>query len=477
MKGLYKSLAVTGGVVLVLAVVFGVLLSLPSTQTLREQAGQGVVFSSAEPVDIASVSVENATGAYRYYYEGDGYVLDDIPATIADLDAFIEFMTGCGKLLAVRQVADAPQAEYGLGSPAALVAIAFFDGRELRLAVGARESISGHYYVTAEGIPGVYLMAAAMVEPFLRPKTQVISRFVTPALTVSSPLSAIRDVTFTGGPLERPVTIRAVSGGGEQVRLAALSFGTATHLVRETGVYQLDQTYGIEILGSLLGIEASDVVGYNLPEDALSAMGFDAPWMTVEFDAAGGGNVLGAHHVLRLARRESGAFDATLDGSGVVYRIGRLPFMDIEYGRLPVRWFLTPMLMDVTAVTVEGAGRRYRFEIDNGDAKNPVITCEGTGLDTQLFRSFFRLLTSAAHDGTYLGPLERPSEGELLSITYEYAAAGKEPDTLALYPGEVRRARVFVNGVGEFAMKDQFANRVMEGCERLLAGQPIEENW
>jgi len=65
----------------------------------------------------------------------------------------------------------------------------------------------------------------------------------------------------------------------------------------------------------------------------------------------------------------------------------------------------------------------------------------------------------------------------MLSITYEYTAPGKEPDVLALYPGEARRALVFVNGAGEFAMKDQFAARVLEGCESLLAGRPIEENW
>jgi len=482
MKSLYRSLAIAGGAVLALAAVFAALLLQPPARAPRAlepfegQAAGGTVFTAAEPVDISSVAVRNAAGAYRFFYEGDGYVLDDIPATIADLGAFIDFMVNAGRLSAVRQVADAPAEAYGLETPAATVSIDFFDGGALRLAIGGREAISGGYYVAAEGFPGVHLMAAPMAEPFLRPKTQVIDRNVTPPLRVTSPLSAVRDVTFAGGPLERPVTVQAVSGGDEQVRLAALSFGSATHLVRETGVYQLDQTYGIEILGSLFGIQTLGVEGYNLLEDEMAALGFAEPWMTVEFDAVNGAGAQVERHVLRVYR-EGDAFYAALEGSGAVFRIGRQPFMDIRYERLPVRWLLTPLLMDLSAVTVEGEGRRYRFEIDNTDPRNPVITHEAAALDTQLFRSFFRLITSAAHDGTYLGPLERPGGGALLTITYEYTAPGKAPDVLTLYPGGVRRAHVFVNGAGEFAMKDQFAARVLEGIESLLAGQPIEENW
>ena len=477
MKTLLRSLAVTAGAVLALAVVYAALLWWPAPQATGRQEGQGVVFSAAEPVEIASVAVKNGAGAYRYFYEGDGYVLDDIPATIADLDAFIRFLVGCGRLSAIRRVDAAALSAYGLEPPSAAVEIVFFSGDTLRLSIGERETISGDYYVAAEGFPGVYLMASSMAEPFLLPKTHVISKYVTPPLAVSSPLSAIRDITFSGGPLEQPVAIQAVSGGDAQVRLAALSFGTATHIVRGAGVYPLDQTYGVEILRSLFGIPALDVVDYNLSEADIAAMGFDNPWMMVEYDMFGGVNAEMEHRALKLVRLQDDAFYVALDGSGVVFLIGRQPFMDIRYDKLPLRRFLSPMLMDLSAVTVEGGGQRYRFEIDNADAKNPVVTCDGEVLDVQLFRSLFRLLTSAAHDGVYLGEMERPEMGELLSVTYEYIAPSKEPDVLSLYPGGVRRADVFVNGVGEYAMKDQFAVCALEGCESLLGGQLIEESW
>lgn len=474
MKSLYKALAITAAVVMALAATYVALERQPAPQP----ATAGVVFTAAEPVEISSVAVENATGAYRYYYEGDGYVLDDIPGTVADLDAFIEFMTLCGRLSALRQVAgDASPAEYGLEVPAATVEMAFFDGGTLRLAVGNQERVSGNYYVEVEGFPGVYLMATKMAEPFLRPKTQVVSMLVTPALAVTSPLSAIRDIVFTGGGLTAPVTIQATTGGGEERRLEALSFGTATHLVQGAVTYQLDQTYGVEILGSLFGIQAQEVVDYNLAEADIAALGFDAPWMTVEYDMVGGAEAEVQHMVLQLVRLDDETFYILREGSGAVYQIGRQPFMDIRFDKLPLRWLLTPMLMDLSAVTVEGEGQTWRFDIDHTDARNPVVTCAGQAVDIDLFRALFRLLTSAAHDGNYLGAQPQPVEGDLLSISYEYLDAAKQPDVLALYPGEARRAMVFVNGAGEFAMKDTFAQRVLAGCEDLMAGKPIEENW
>ncbi|MCL1855458.1 MAG: DUF4340 domain-containing protein [Clostridia bacterium] len=472
MKSLLRSLLITGALVLALALAYGALLAHPAPRI-----SENATFSLAEPTEIEWVAVENAAGSYCFYYEDDGYVLDDIPGAIVDLEAFVDFMTGCGRLSAIRRVADDAVAEYGLDTPAADVEIRFFDGNALRLAIGAQERISGDYYVKAERFPGIHLMASTMAEPFLQPKEQMITKNVTPALAVTSPLAAIRDITFTGGALDKPVTIWATADGGEQRQLAALSFGSATHLVHGAGVHQLDHTYGVEMLGSLFGIRALDIAGYHLTDAEIGAMGFDSPWMTVEYDEINGANAAVERRMLKLARQSDDIFYAELDGSGAVFLIGRQPFMDIRYDMLPTRWFLTPMLMDLSAVTVEGEDRQYRFEIDNTDAKNPVVTFEGTNLDIRLFRSFFRLITSAAHDGVYLGALEKPEAGELLAVTYEYSAPGKNLDVLSLFRGGVRRANVFVNGVGEFAMKDGFVSRVLEGCENLLAGRPVEENW
>ena len=104
------------------------------------------------------------------------------------------------------------------------------------------------------------------------------------------------------------------------------------------------------------------------------------------------------------------------------------------------------------------------------------MTCNGQTVDTELFRALFRLITSAAHDGNYLGALT-PQGSPVLQIRYGYRDEAKQDDLMQLYTGDARRVNVFVNGSGEFAMKDTFVERVEQACQDLLAGNAIEENW
>ena len=505
MKKLFR-IAITG--IIAVAVLGAAYLILSATEP-ENTASTRIVFVDREATDVQSVTVINGSGEFSFFFDPyeNGYVLDDIPPYIADIEVFFDFMANSAQLSAIMQIPvhEVDLQEMGLTSPSALaaidffdrtqpsalVAIDFFDGTHISLNIGNIEPISGNYYATVLdlreelpatvlGLKSVYLIPRATAQQFLLPKTQIISRYVTPPLAVSSPLSAIRDITFTGGSLQFPVSIFITTGGNESIKLAAESFGAATHIVKGAGIHQLDQTYGVFILGSLFGIEAVNIAGYNLSEEEISAFGFDEPYMSIDYGMINGVDAELRHMQLRIAEAESGLYYATLKGSSVVYEIRREAFLDIEYEKLPVRWFLTPFIMDLSAVSVTALGNvQQRFEINNTDPLNPIITHEGKTLDTTLFRAFFRLITSAAHDDVYLGILPPPTPGSepLITITYEYINPNKPPDTLALYSGEARRANVFINGVGEFAMKDLFAQRVKEGTTNLIAGSPIEENW
>ena len=478
MKSLVRFAIAGVAVVIILTSVFIVLLSEPDTAP-----SEGIIFVSGAPTDIKSVIVYNGSGRFNFYFDFDeaGYVLDDIPPYIADLDAFYDFMANCARLSAVRRIpaGEAGSHEWGLSSPSAQVVIEFFDGSAMGFNIGATELVSGNLYASVHGLDGIYVLPRAIAEQFLLPKTQILSRYVTPPLAVSSPLTAIRDITFTGGGLQLPVTIRTATGGSGETALAALSFGAPTHIVRGAGIYQLDQTYGVHILGSLFAIPALDIAGYNLSSADIDAFGFDDPYMVIEYDMRNGVDAEVRRMRLLVAESEGSYYYATLEGIGAVYMISREAFLDIEYSKLMQRWFLTPLIMDLSAVIVETPDDHYLLEIDNTEPRDPVITHNGKTLDVDLFRAFFRLLTSAAHDGDHIGALASPPavSSARVTITYEYINADKKPDSLILYPVDVRRDIAFVNGVGEFAIKDLFALRVVEGCENLVAGITINENW
>ena len=513
MRNLVRFVIIGAIVVAALTVIFIFLLHNPAQKT-----SDIIVFVSGQATDVRSVTVSNEHGDFHFYFdfEEGGYVTDDIPPYLVDLDAFAEFMTHSAQLTALRVIpsdtSDAsltgdasrsegsPLQESGVNSPLASVQIEFFNGSKFALAIGAMERVSGNYYALVSGTSNevsrsadiessgndVYIIPRSLAQQFLLPKTQIITKHLTPQLMLSSPLSAIRDITFEGGGLSKPVVIRSTTGADTETALAARSFGTATHIVYGASHYQLDQACGIEIFGSLFGI-TGDIAGYDLSDEEFAVLGFDNPYMTIRYDMVNdmAGNLIPM--LLRIVPAEDGRFYATLNDICAVFIIDRLPFIDIQFEKLPLRYFLTPMLMDLSTVTVSTPNGSYRFDIDNTNSRDPVITHNGTSnvLNVTLFRSFFRLITSASHDGTYLGVLPRPAGNALLQITYTYTSpehptkfsSEKQPDTLALYPGEMRRANVFVNGAGEFAMRDLFVQRVTEGLKNLILGLPIEENW
>lgn len=475
MKTLKKITIVGSVIVVVLAVTFFILLQQP---TDTSEKNKGIVFLAVEPIDVESVKINNDTGSYSYEYVEDGYVLDDIPGKIVDMEKFINFMTNASNLSALRQISeDSSDTRYGTNNPIATAEIKLFDGRTETLLVGNQESISGDYYGKIKDKEGIYLFANSVVSPFLMPKTQIVSYYATPQLAITSPLSAIHDITFTGGNLAAPITMYSTTNANEEILLEAMSFGTATHIVKGEGVYQLDQTYGVAVLGSLFGVEAEEVVGYNLTNEEIEEFGFNDPWMTIEYDMINGVNAEIEHCLLKIMPTEENKFFIFREGTDTVYLINREPFIDLQYDKLILRWLLAPLLMDLSSVSIDSAEGSYTFEIDNTDPRNPIIINNGKEQDVDLFRSFYRLITSAAHDGNYLGSREKPTEPPVLRVTYTYADSKKTPDVMELYPGDTRRNNVFVNNVGEFAMKDIFAERVIAGCNNLIAGQTIEENW
>ncbi len=440
------------------------------------------VFADKEATDILRLDISNEYGSYSIYYDPDeeGYVFDDIPVNIVDFDGFSELMyhaSGYGALRLVKEQAKDLET-YGLESPSAEVSVQFTDGSSFSMAIGNKEPLSGNYYGMVlndeEENGNVYIFAAEDVTYFLLKKEKYISYQVTPELAVTSPLSAIRNITFSGKALEKTIEIKAVTDSDTETKLAAKSFGPATHIVKMNGTYELDQTYGIEILGSVLGIKAIDVVKYNITDEELRELGFDEPYMQVDFSLKNNTDYI-ADYQLRLVPKGD-YYMAYMLGSGVVFLIEPPAFVSIDYTKLCMRWFLSPLRTDLTDLTVEFDGKTYVYKSGVDEDGNICAWVNDQLMDKDLFFSFYRLITSAASDGLYLE--DAVNEGSpVMTITYNYNIDGKSPDVMKLYKGSLRRVNVEINGITEFDMKSSFVDAVKTACEHTLTGESIEENW
>ena len=465
---------------LVTAAVLAAALLLLQGKPAPRQTGVKV-FADHEPTDILELQVTNASGSYTVLYDEteEGYVFDDLPVNIVDVDGFFELMNHAGGFGSLRLVEEHAKdlSLYGLEEPRAQVSVTYVDGSSFSLAVGDEEKISGNYYaqvLSEEEKGNVYLFAREDVIYFLLRKEAYISDLVTPQLAVSSPLSAVRDITFSGTALSQPITITAVQGADQETVLAAKSFGPATHLVRMKGNYELDQTYGIQVLGSVLGIRALEVVGYNVTQEDLTALGFDEPYKQVDFSLKNGTDYITDHQLKLVPRGEN--YLAYMLGSPVVFLIAPPEFVSVDPTRLCLRWFLSPLRADLQDLTVEFDGETYVYTSGTDEEGNITAQVNGEPLDAEQFFKLYRLVTGASSDGVYL---EDPvCEGEpILTVTYHYAIEGKSPDVMKLYPGSLRRLNVQINGVTEYDMREAFVQAVKTACHHTLTGEDVEENW
>ena len=468
-----KLILVAAAVVAVLATVAVVLLLNP-TEMVEDSE---VSFKAADALDVIRVFITNQAGTLDIAFTGEGYRVDDIPADVVDVKKLIDLLSTCSTVYALRTVASAPQDldAYGLAEPAAWVEIIYADESALTLLIGDEERVTGDTYFSVKGDPAVYLMTAERSAGFLLPKKAYVEAQVTPELVLSSPLSALLDVTFVGGRLAEPITVEAVATRDPDVVRAAISFGAATHIVRSTGIYELDQTYAVEMMGPLLGITAYDIVAYGLTPREIMAFGFNRPTIQVAFDLKNGIDVEVQHYVLAVLAKD-GAFYMTCNDRGVIYAVPEPAFLQIEYSKLAVRWFLSPFLMDVRAIELTTEGKDHNFVITGETNAETQVTYNGKEMDVGRFRTLYGLLTSAAHDGRLLEDIE--VEGApLLRLTYHYVDKEKQPDTMELYLGDTRRVYVRVNGVTELAMKETYLVHVQDALSILGTDDPIETDW
>ena len=105
--------------------------------------------------------------------------------------------------------------------------------------------------------------------------------------------------------------------------------------------------------------------------------------------------------------------------------------MDIDYTKLMLRWFLSPLRLDLESLTVSFDGSTYVYQSGKNNDGTQYAFVNDQEMDIDLFYSFYRLVTSAASDGQYL--TDAVVDGApLMTITYNYIDPNKSPDVMTV---------------------------------------------
>jgi hypothetical protein len=167
----------------------------------------------------------------------------------------------------------------------------------------------------------------------------------------------------------------------------------------------------------------------------------------------------------------------TCNNNGVIYEVTAPQFLNIELDKLPVRWFLKPLIIDISKVELNVSGQTCDFVLSGSTNDTKQVTYNGNTFNMDRFRTFYQLLTSAAGDGTLLDGSVKAQGDPLMTLTYYYLNSAKQPDTVKIYKGDTLRDYVEVNGVVEFAMRETFLTRVQDAVNILGTDQEIKTDW
>ncbi len=436
---------------------------------------------TTSPENLLNVAVQNPNGSYTMNLTDGQVELEDIPTHLINYDHAAMLIDECTNISYEQLVSEAPEdlSIYGLENPMATVRISYTDNTGMTLLVGNQESVSDGHYVMVEGSPEVYLFSSGRMVRFLGEVTQFIDYVIIPPNESPSLISCIGDITISGQNLPQELVIKAVEGDDEQLLTDALSFGAVTHMITSPTPHEVDPTYLTLFAESLLGLISEGVVDYNCTTEELSQYGFDSPLLEIEFDVRKSTTDPYQSSVLRLSQLPDGSPIVTVDDDGVVYRIlDNLDFADVSYDKLVLRWFLSPLITEISQIELSVGGQEYLYELLGDTTQELSVTCNGVAVDTQQFRQLYTLLVSAAGEGMLHQSIEPPNSLPTFSLSYVYKNPQKPNDVLQLYPSEnLRRELVEINGICEFEMQQGYAQAVEAAALALLEGKDVITDW
>lgn len=455
----------------------GTVCLLGGEVTERQEENIFSYLSNRDVMAVKEVTVNNQYGEYKVQQEEGGFIVHDLPLEQVNGDYLLMLLDESSKIEYIDVANENPEdlSIYGLDNPVATVEIHYTDGEKILLEIGNDEPISKGIYFKEKEHNEVLIMKKSRSIRFTMPVTEYIHYQIIPMCITNSPLSIVKDIRFTGRLLRKPITIEAIDETSEEDMRRASSFGVATHVVTEPVLHEINQTACIEIFNSLMGLMSEGIVAYNCTEEELDGYGFDNPLLEVAFSYQNIGEEVPTHVVLKVAEYDGGLI-AIRDEQGIVHRILDVPFTQIRYEDIVMRWFLTPFITDLSSVKLELREEEYVFEFRGESNKELQVSLGDKPLDIELFRDYYALLVSASHNGErVVGELTR--EVPVMTLEFSYRDEKKEKDMMKLYKEEARTLSVEVNGVREFKMREKYLEVVQKGLEALIKGEVVSKDW
>ncbi len=463
-------LAVAAGLIAALVVVHS--HNAPSSQEGPDPGPSVLVYQTKGAVTSIKITQEQKTSYTLSALSFDedlveGASMNDYDSQLVNQSRVAGVLNASRNLYALELLEESPgdYQPYGLAQPRAVVEVTDKTKATFTLLIGDNAPGNTGIYLKRQDSPAVYLVPTYSLENYLLPETAYFNLTITPGSA-----SEGFDAVVLGGTVREEQGQVVIRKQGENYVLTAP--------VRRP----LDESMGLAMLNTLLGLNADSVAAVNPTRQELDALGLNKPYATAQVSGSWGEFFLSV-----TAPDAGGMVFLYREGVPLLYtaRADLLPWLDLQYIQLMDPFAYTPDIEQLREIALElVSGEIYRFQLthkeardsesskakESAETKEISVTLDGAPIDSENFQRFYVTLISAR----LAEHTQQPSSLGSPALVITYIDSSNARQSVEFYPGPIRRYYIRSGDEPFFLTPSSYVDRVLSDLAKVKAGERVE---
>lgn len=165
-------------------------------------------------------------------------------------------------------------------------------------------------------------------------------------------------------------------------------------------------------------------------------------------------------------------------GYNVIYKVAAdaLFWAEYTYADMTTELLFAPYIYDVKSIRIEAdSGESYQFDTNTPEVSDDlVVLSDGKELDKDDYRVFYELLIYSTKETELTGEEDLTGEPKL---TITFVRKNGSEDVIRLIPISARSLAFELNGTAEYAIRVDYANKILKEADNLLNGRDVTSDW
>ena len=371
--------------------------------------------------------------------------------------------------------------KYGLDKPAITLDAEYRSGSETKLLIGDDSPSGKETYVAVEGSNTVYTVLSTYLANFRKGMIEFANNTIL-ATPDQDNYPNVLSLRIEREDLDYDIYIEHDKRKDDPDFTSGTS--ASSILVEPVEAY-LNMEKSVEITNGMFGLMGESVYSIDAKESDIAETGLKDPFCRVTMKTDDNKT-----NVLLLSEpfndEDNGkCCYGMLEGGKAIYTIKAekakwLTVMPID---ITARMFIGEYVWNITALTVEGGGKKYDFKITAKDPEKKeglssddfTTTMNGAEFDTERYRQFYAFVIGA--NAEEFAFEEKVPEGEPMARIVYTENYYNKPTTVEFYDYSNLKSLVVINGESRFIISKGFVETLIDNIGRIEGEEDYVKTW